>query len=114
MAERKVTSKYYPPNFDPDYVKKRKRDPDDKNKDPKITMMIPFKMKCTNPSCEHDIGAHTTIRNVKKTIMDETYLGITRYRFYFKCPGGCQSEMSIYTDPESKLPSFRSISTRIN
>ncbi|RYO79222.1 hypothetical protein DL762_008270 [Monosporascus cannonballus] len=79
MSERKVLSKYYPPDFDPRQLQ-RVRGP--KQAGPKVQtvrLMSPFSMKCT--SCGEYIYKGRKF-NARKETPDEKYLGIQIFRFY--------------------------------
>lgn len=49
MGERKVLNRYFPPDFDPALIPKRKRA---KNNEMKIRMMLPFSLRydCSTPT----------------------------------------------------------------
>lgn len=95
MGERKVLVKYYPPDFDPNYLKKSTRSVD---KQDNVRMMMPFTCKCN--ICGHYAGIGTKFNMRKETVLDENYLGLRIYRFYFKCTV-CKSEMTFKTDPKN-------------
>ncbi|MCL7030084.1 hypothetical protein MKW94_026145, partial [Papaver nudicaule] len=80
MGERKVLNKYYPPDFDPDKVPRRRQP---KNQHIKIRMMLLMSIRCN--TC----GA-----------VGEKYLGILIFRFYFKCTR-CSAELTMKTDPQN-------------
>ncbi|KAI1177778.1 CWC16 protein [Nemania sp. FL0916] len=98
MAERKVLSKYYPPDFDPSNIARcRTR----KEKGPKVQTVrldVPFSMRCT--TCGDYIYKGRRFNARKETPVDEKYLGIQIYRFYIRCPQ-CAAEISFRTDPKS-------------
>ncbi|KAH6686268.1 CWC16 protein [Plectosphaerella plurivora] len=94
MSERKVLTKYYPPDFDPRQLERR-RGP--KNSGPKtqaVRIMAPFSMRCT--ACG-EYGRKFNAR--KETPVDEKYLGIQIFRFSFRCTR-CSTEIIIRTDPQ--------------
>ena len=93
MAERKVLNKYYPPDFDFTKLEKNKRP---KDKQDNVRMMMPMSVRCD--ACGNFIYEGTKFNMRKETCLDEDYLGIKVFRFYFKCPR-CHGEISMKTDP---------------
>ncbi|OBW63701.1 MAG: Uncharacterized protein AUREO_062330 [Aureobasidium pullulans] len=96
MAERKVISKYYPPNFDPSKLRPSRK-PDKPAALPTITVMAPFSMRCT--SCSTYIYKGRKF-NARKEKLEETYLGIPIIRLYIRCTE-CSSEICFKTDPNN-------------
>jgi hypothetical protein len=97
MSERKVLTKYYPPDFDPRKLE-RVRGP--KQVGPKVQtvrLMAPFSMKCT--SCGEYIYKGRKFNARKETPEGEKYLGIQIFRFYIRCTR-CSSEITFKTDPK--------------
>jgi len=97
MSERKVLSKYYPPDFDPSKIT-RTRGP--KQVGPKVQtvrLMAPFSMKCTH--CGEFIYKGRKF-NARKETSDEKYYNITIYRFYIRCTR-CSGEITFKTDPKN-------------
>ncbi|MCJ1356820.1 MAG: hypothetical protein MMC33_006816 [Icmadophila ericetorum] len=97
MSERKVLSKYYPPDFDPAAIT-RTRTP--KSTGPKVItvrLMAPFSMKCT--SCGEYIYKGRKF-NARKETTDEKYYSIAIYRFYIRCTR-CSAEITFKTDPKN-------------
>ena len=97
MSERKVLSKYYPPDFDPAAIQ-RTRGP--KQVGPKVQtvrLMAPFSMKCT--SCGEFIYKGRKF-NARKETTDEKYYSIAIYRFYIRCTR-CSGEITFKTDPKN-------------
>lgn len=97
MSERKVLSKYYPPDFDPSQIT-RQRGP--KTTGPKqipVRLMAPFSMKCT--SCGEYIYKGRKF-NARKETTDEKYYAIPIYRFYIRCTR-CSAEITFKTDPKN-------------
>jgi len=98
MSERKVISKYYPPDFDPSLLTRtRTRGP--KPAGPKVQtvrLMAPFSMKCT--SCGEFIYKGRKF-NARKETTDEKYYSIAIYRFYIRCTR-CSGEITFKTDPK--------------
>ena len=97
MSERKVLTKYYPPDFDPSAIT-RTRGP--KQAGPKVQtvrLMAPFSMKCT--SCGEFIYKGRKF-NARKETTDERYFSIAIYRFYIRCTR-CSGEITFKTDPKN-------------
>lgn len=97
MSERKVLSKYYPPDFDPSKIG-RTRGP--KQAGPKVQtvrLMAPFSMKCT--SCGEFIYKGRKF-NARKETTDEKYYQIAIFRFYIRCTR-CSAEITFKTDPKN-------------
>jgi hypothetical protein len=97
MSERKVLTKYYPPDFDPSKIT-RQRGP--KQTGPKlqtVRLMAPFSMKCLH--CGEFIYKGRKF-NARKETSDEKYYNITVYRFYIRCTR-CSGEITFKTDPKN-------------
>ena len=97
MSERKVLSKYYPPDFDPSKIT-RQRGP--KNAGPKlqtVRLMAPFSMKCTH--CGEFIYKGRKF-NARKETTDQKYYNIAIFRFYIRCTR-CSGEITFKTDPKN-------------
>ncbi|CAN9254761.1 unnamed protein product [Alternaria alternata] len=97
MSERKVLTKYYPPDFDPSKIT-RQRGP--KNAGPKlmtVRLMAPFSMKCTH--CGEFIYKGRKF-NARKETTDEKYYNIAIFRFYIRCTR-CSGEITFKTDPKN-------------
>lgn len=102
MAERKVLSKYYPADFDPSAIEKKKRSRKDGKPEPKLVpvrLMTPFSMKCTH--CGEYIPKSRKF-NARKETLDEKYMGIVIIRFYIRC-SRCSGEITFRTDPKSEF-----------
>ncbi|KAK5937255.1 Pre-mRNA-splicing factor cwf16 [Knufia obscura] len=97
MSERKVLSKYYPPDFDPSAITRTKKPRGEPSKLSTIRLMAPFSMKCT--SCGEYIYKGRKF-NARKEITEEKYLNISIIRFYIKCTA-CSSEITFKTDPKN-------------
>ncbi|KAG7343799.1 protein of unknown function DUF572 containing protein [Nitzschia inconspicua] len=98
MGERKVLNKYIPADFDPSLVPRGKK-LSQKDGTVPVRMMLPFTIQCA--SCNTFLYRGRKF-NSKKENMDGPrgrYLGIQRYRFYFKC-NHCSRTLTILTDPE--------------
>lgn len=98
MSERKVLTKYYPPDFDPSKISRtpkhlRPTGP----KTISVRLMAPFSMKCT--SCGEYIYKGRKF-NARKETTEEKYLNIQIYRFYIRCTR-CSTEITFKTDPKN-------------
>jgi Saf4/Yju2 protein len=98
MSERKVLSKYYPPEFDPSKLTRTPRHLRPTGpKLIKVRLMAPFSMKCT--SCGEYIYKGRKF-NAQKESTDQKYLNIVIFRFYIKCTR-CSGEITFKTDPKN-------------
>ncbi|RMZ92410.1 hypothetical protein DV736_g331, partial [Chaetothyriales sp. CBS 134916] len=98
MSERKVLTKYYPPEFDPSKITRKPNHL--RQTGPKfmtVRLMAPFSMKCT--SCGEYVYKGRKF-NARKETTDEKYLNIAIYRFYIRCTR-CSSEITFKTDPKN-------------
>lgn len=96
MSERKVLTKYYPPDFDPSKIQRTKGPKATGPKLQTVRLMAPFSMKCT--SCGEYIYKGRKF-NARKETTDEKYYAIPIYRFYIKCTR-CSAEITFRTDPK--------------
>lgn len=98
MSERKVINKYYPPDFDPSkIIKKRKKVKTGSASLPTVRFMTPYSLRCDN------CGEYTSKArkfNARKENTEETYLGLKTVKLHIKCPR-CASEIIFQTDPKS-------------
>ncbi|KAL7625498.1 Pre-mRNA-splicing factor cwf16 [Parahypoxylon ruwenzoriense] len=83
MSERKVLTKYYPPDFDPSQIK-RVRGP-----------------KTAGPKVQTVRLAAPLFNARKETPPDEKYLGIQIFRFYIRCTR-CSAQIAFKTDPKNQ------------
>ena len=98
MSERKVLTKYYPPEFDPSKITRTPKHL--RPTGPKlmtVRLIAPFSMKCV--SCGEYIYKGRKF-NARKETTEEKYLNIPIYRFYIRCTR-CSSEITFKTDPKN-------------
>ncbi|KAH9487180.1 protein CWC16 [Psilocybe cubensis] len=95
MSERKVLNKYFPPDFDPELISRRKHP---KNSQQVVRLMAPFSMRCN--TCGEYIYKGKKFNARKETVEGEDYLGIKIFRFYIKCTL-CSAEITFKTDPRN-------------
>eukprot|EP01135_Chromosphaera_perkinsii_P006931 Nk52_evm19s628 gene=Nk52_evmTU19s628 len=95
MAERKVLNKYFPPDFDPAKIPRRKIA---KDKQTSVRLMAPFNMRCLK--CGEFIYKATKFNARKETVEGEEYLGLKVYRFFIRCRV-CAAEITFKTDPKN-------------
>lgn len=97
MSERKVLTKYYPPDFDPSKIERRRGPKQTGPKQQTVRLMAPFSMKCT--SCGEYIYKGRKF-NARKETTEEKYYNITIFRFYIRCTR-CSAEITFKTDPKN-------------
>ncbi|KAL8922467.1 MAG: hypothetical protein Q9208_005189 [Pyrenodesmia sp. 3 TL-2023] len=100
MSERKVLTKYYPPDFDPSKITRARRPRGTTPPGPKVQtvrLMAPFSMKCT--ACGEYIYKGRKF-NARKETTDEKYYSISIFRFYIRCTR-CSAEITFKTDPKN-------------
>ncbi|KAL4065336.1 CWC16 protein [Scleroderma yunnanense] len=95
MSERKVLNKYFPPDFDPSLIPRRKGP---KNSQQVVRLMAPFSMRCN--TCGEYIYKGKKFNARKETVDGEDYYGIKIFRFYIKCTL-CSAEITFKTDPKN-------------
>ncbi|KIK08113.1 hypothetical protein K443DRAFT_583804 [Laccaria amethystina LaAM-08-1] len=95
MSERKVLNKYFPPDFDPDLIPRRKLP---KNSQQVVRLMAPFSMRCN--TCGEYVYKGKKFNARKETVEGEDYYGIKIFRFYIKCTL-CSAEITFKTDPKN-------------
>lgn len=109
MADGKVMQKYYPPDFDPEDLRKHKdvlraagRGRGGKRrrggKMMEMRMMFPFSLQCEN--CRDFVLVGTKFNSKVERIRGEDYLGIALWRFYGRCPH-CRNPITFRTDPKN-------------
>ena len=96
MAERKVLNKYYPSDFDPD--KLRAIEKNNPLKVCNVRMMMPMTIRCNTCGNYTYIGTKCNMK--VEPIKNEDYLGITKYRFYYRCCN-CYCYNTFKTDPKN-------------
>ncbi|KAI9225890.1 MAG: CWC16 protein, partial [Piptocephalis tieghemiana] len=99
MSERKVLNKYFPPDFDPALLTRKRKGKGEKGKPKQITvrLMAPFSMRCE--TCGSYIYKGKKFNARKEDAKGEKYHSIQIYRFYIRCPT-CAGEITFKTDPE--------------
>lgn len=109
MADGKVMQKYYPPDFDPEALRKNKdiiravqRERSGKRRrGPRMMemrMMFPFTLQCEN--CKDFVYVGTKFNSKVERVRGEDYLGIAIWRFYGRCPH-CRHQLILRTDPKN-------------
>lgn len=99
MSERKVLQKYYPPDFDPRELTRKRGGP--KQTGPRlqtVRLMAPFSMKCL--TCGEFIYRGRKFNSRKETNQEQKYLNIQIFQFHIKCTR-CSAEIIFRTDPKN-------------
>lgn len=94
MSERKGINKYYPPDWDPSKVVKKKKSG---NNAIKVRLNTPFSMRCLK--CNEYISSLRKF-NAKKEYTNEKYLSIKIIRFHITCPR-CNNNITFKTNPQT-------------
>lgn len=79
LTPHAVLNKYFPPDFDPDLIPRRKGT---KNSQQVVRLMAPFSMRCN--TCGEYIYKGKKFNARKETVQGEDYYGIKIFRFYIK------------------------------
>jgi ribosomal protein L33 len=100
MSERKVLSKYYPPNFDPAALTRKRGKKADKDaiKTQVVRVALPFTLRCT--SCGEFMYRGRKFNARKEIDPTERYLDIQMVRITLKCTR-CSSAVTYRTDPKN-------------
>ncbi|KJZ75569.1 hypothetical protein HIM_05032 [Hirsutella minnesotensis 3608] len=98
MSERKVLQKYYPPEFDPRQLERRRGPKSTGPRIQEVRLGAPFSMRCT--TCGEYIGKGRRFNAKKETRLDEKYLNIQIFIFYIKCTRCC-AQIIFRTDPKN-------------
>jgi len=96
MSERKVLTKYYPPDFDPSKIQRTKGPKATGPKLQTVRLMAPFSMKCT--TCGEYIYKGRKF-NARKETTEEKYYSISIFAFHIKCTR-CSAEIVFKTSPK--------------
>ncbi|KAI9158758.1 cell cycle control cwf16 [Paramyrothecium foliicola] len=99
MSERKVLQKYYPADFDPRQLERRRGPKQTGPKVQTVRLMAPFSMKCL--SCGEFIYKGRKFNSRKETNVEDKYLNIQIHRFYIRCTR-CSAEIIFRTDPKNQ------------
>jgi len=97
MSERKVLTKYYPPDFDPSKLTRQRGQKTPGPRQITVRLMAPFSMRCS--ACGEFIYKGRKF-NARKETAEERYLNIPIYRFYIRCTR-CSGEIVFRTDPKN-------------
>ncbi|GAC95900.1 hypothetical protein PHSY_003478 [Pseudozyma hubeiensis SY62] len=95
MADRKALNHYYPPDFDPSKIPRRKAPKDAQQT---VRLMAPYSMRCN--SCGEYIYKGKKFNARKELVLGEDYYGIKIFRFYIRCTQ-CSAEITFKTDPKN-------------
>lgn len=92
MSERKSINKYYPPDYDPSKIPKKRKNV--QPKDQKVRLMAPFSMRCLK--CNEYISSRRKF-NARKEDTGEKYMGFKIWRFHITCPK-CNNNITFKTN----------------
>ena len=101
MSERKVLSKYYPPDFDPAALAQRRhrgKSSKDEIKTQVVRVASPFTLRCT--SCGEFMYRGRKFNARKEIRPEEKYLDVQMVRITMKCTR-CSSAITYRTDPKN-------------
>ncbi|KAK0392225.1 hypothetical protein NLU13_1722 [Sarocladium strictum] len=98
MSERKVLQKYYPADFDPRDIARRRGPKQTGPRIQTVRLMAPFSMKCT--TCGEFIYKGRKFNSRKETNQDDKYRGIQIFHFHIKCTR-CSAPIIFRTDPKN-------------
>ncbi|KAK8066969.1 mrna splicing protein yju2 protein [Apiospora hydei] len=96
MSERKVLSKWFPPDFDPSALGRQRKPKQAGPRVITVRLMAPFSMRCL--TCGEYLPKGRKFNARKETNQEEKYLGIQIFRFYIRCTR-CSAEITFKTDP---------------
>lgn len=95
MADRKALNHYYPPDFDPSKIPRRKAPKDAQQT---VRLMAPYSMRCN--TCGEYIYKGKKFNARKELVVGQDYYGIKIFRFYIRCTQ-CSAEITFKTDPKN-------------
>ncbi|CAF3620819.1 unnamed protein product [Fusarium graminearum] len=98
MSERKVLQKYYPPDFDPSALTRRRGNKDAGPKTQKVRIMAPFSLRCS--MCGTFIYKGRKFNSTKEIRPEEKYLNVQIIRLIFRCTA-CPNPIVLKTDPKN-------------
>ncbi|KAH0351249.1 MOSC domain-containing protein, partial [Aureobasidium melanogenum] len=98
MAERKVISKYYPPDFDPSKITRQRKTQSSAAKLESVRLSSSFSMRCNR--CGDFIYKGRKFK-ARKQMTDGHYLNIPIVRLFIRCTA-CSSEIAFDTDFENE------------
>ncbi|KAH7329440.1 CWC16 protein [Stachybotrys elegans] len=98
MSERKVLTKYYPPDFDPSQLRRQKKADPGAIRVQTVRLMAPFSMKCL--SCGEYIYKGRKFNSRKEVPPNEKYLNIQIFFFHIRCTR-CSAAITFRTDPKN-------------